>query len=99
MLVNIPTPSVIANRIAPDGQATLTIFQLQAELERVQRYTMIAVADCMDAAASQFERLKKEAITPADLRLEAQKLRAYANGGGCPVRAENEIHPDWKEGR
>jgi hypothetical protein len=58
----------------------LTVRELLAELKYLQRDTIIAVADCMDAAASKFERVNKLAITPDDLRCEAQKLRDYANG-------------------
>ncbi len=76
MFVNFPNSKISADRLAPEGQATLTVWQIQAEIERLQRDTITAVADCMDAAAAQFERLGKS-IGPAELRQEAQKLREW----------------------
>jgi hypothetical protein len=76
MFVNFPDPYIGAVRLAPGGEAVLTVRELIVELEHLQCHTIIAVADCMDAAANQFERLGKS-IGPEELRHEAQKLREW----------------------
>ncbi len=83
MFVNFPDPKISAARLAPQvsasGEAMITVRELVKEFQHFQRQMIVALANCMDAAASQFERLNQPAITPADLRREAQKLREWDN--------------------
>jgi transcriptional regulator with GAF, ATPase, and Fis domain len=71
MFLNLQPPSVIARRIAPKGEATLSVYALQSEIERIQRETIQAVADCIDLAA--------------ELRSEAGRMYRHATRDHLPA--------------
>lgn len=76
MFLNFPSPKISAERLKEHSPEHFFVFL--SELQRFQRDTIIAVADCLAAAARQCE-LTNKTVTFEELKAEAKKLLDYAN--------------------